>query len=146
MKPLLCVLLINAFALHAYAEIYQWKDEDGKVHFLDRHPDSETDAEKVAIPEINIDHSSDELDKVKSVLGNSEPWSDQNKTKQQASTKQAKNGDKKKTYRCSELRRHYDLVRGAVVFVDEDGRSVRRTRREADELAAKYKALLEKEC
>ena len=145
MKQTLFIVL-SLLCLHAQGEIYQWKDEHGKVHFSDRRPDDETDAEKVAVPEINIDHSSDELNKLKSALGVNEPRSGQNPSEQQANAKQAKNKDKKKTYRCSELRRRYGLLKGAVVFVDENGRSVRRTRREADELAAKYKAQIDQEC
>lgn len=119
----------------AYAEIYQWRDANGKLHFSDSPP-PDAQAEKKELPSINV---SDSVEIDHAAQRRSEHQKNQKKKALQENTKTKAELAKK----CKALEKEYiDLKWGKSqkaehTVLTRDGKAI--SRREQNEIAEKFR-------
>ena len=105
------------------AEIYQWRDAQGKLHFSDKRPPSQTSEEiSGQLAPLNIDESAIEQSRLDQVFRGETP-----EEKQWRQNKEAEAGrlrrqqEEAQQERCDEMRRHLSALRGPIYYEREDG-------------------------
>lgn len=120
--PLLLASLI--LSQPGFAEIYRWRDKDGKLHFSDQPPEQSTaEATEVSdtLQPINRDTSSEEHEKMKQVFPTEsaaesryrETQNNKLRAQQQARQQQ-----------CQQSRELLKTLQGPVAFIDDSGEEV----------------------
>lgn len=134
-------LLFSSALLHA--EIYQWTDANGKVHFGDKAP-KDNKAKKIETKSTNIDTSQEENEKLKQVFNNQ---SDAEKRYQQRNQQDSQQAQQKRQEACNAANRQLNILRGRVYFTDENGNdyeiSEAEREQQAKQLAAKISQICE---
>ncbi|MGI0118894.1 DUF4124 domain-containing protein [Zooshikella sp. RANM57] len=139
------VLLLVASGL-VQAEMYQWRDEQGRIHYSDKPPaDTEQKADKVDIRVKNNDFNYMDENRLESLRRQ-----EQNKTvrdelveKEQAKKKKQ---DRKKQYKCVGLKNELEKLEGPVVFYDKEGNLVKVSEKERDARAAQIRKEIQQHC
>ncbi len=145
MKNCSRILLIcfSFFAYFSHAEVYRWIDEDGNVHFSDKKPE-QIDAEDISerISNTNIDESSEAMRRLDQVLS-------ETVGEKQVRDKELINDRKAQEHLervCAKAREDLRILRGRVVFIDENGvsQSVSESQREVE--AKKLESEIQNRC
>lgn len=102
--------------------LYKWKDANGKWHFSDKAPaDGNTTVEKAALGETNTTSTRETNEHLKKVFPGETP-------EEAAHRRQKVVQEKEKQARideiCRQARKRLDIVRGRVIFLDENGKQV----------------------
>ncbi|WHI45124.1 DUF4124 domain-containing protein [Microbulbifer sp. JMSA004] len=115
-------------------ELYRWVDEDGRVHFGDRPP-AHADAKNV----------SGNLTPINSADATTAPQRSQSKQPrnieqqyQERLNREAQERRQQVDKACSEARKDLEILRGRVIFLDDNGKEIRRTEREREQMAEDY--------
>jgi len=129
MKPLAkCWILTSAIALGVSlmslavtAEVYQWRDENGKLHFSDKKP-KQQDSEDISasVKAVNIDDSGEERAKLERLF---KPETAEEKAlkQQQSADKSQKQAQMK--VQCDKAKKTLEILKGPVYFTRQDGSS-----------------------
>ena len=146
MKTIALLILVctSTMALHVHADAYRWIDEKGNVHFGDRPPDKSA-AEDISaqIDQQNVDESSATT---KKLLEQQERRDAAIKTEQ--NQLDARGGDQGEQRRkaCKEARRRLKILKGRVVFYDNDGREIEVTEKEREARATSVERQIAARC
>ncbi len=107
------------FGHASVAEIYQWRDAQGKVHFSDRKP-AQREAEEVSprLRDLNIDESGHEHRKLESVFR--KPTAEEQRLERQNQAAQQRQRQEQQQ-QCQKLQKRLKILKGPVYFVREDG-------------------------
>ncbi len=136
--------LCSAQSLPVLGEVYQWRDENGKLHFSDKKPKRvEVNDISESVTNVNVDESGDERAKMERLF---KPETAQEKA--QRAQKAAQQAQKKaKTARqCEEAREALEILRGPVYFTREDGTSYDISKAEQAERVAKLERQIRRNC
>lgn len=128
----------------ANAEVYQWRDENGKLHFSDKKP-AQQQAEDIShtVEKVNVDESSAERAKLKQLF---KPETAEEKAmKQQKAAQEARRKAQRKK-QCAQARRDLEVLRGPVYFVREDGSTYDVSKQEQARRVAKLEGEIRKHC
>lgn len=144
MRLSLLFILIVAGMSPAWGEMYRWVDENGKVHFSDKKP-PKVQAENISdqVRQQNIDYSSgsaakqlERYDRIRSARD----------TEQQQRDSQRGDKDQERQRNCSEAKRRLRVIRGPVIFYDEQGNPEQVSEKEREQRAAVLEQQIEKYC
>ena len=141
---LLAGLLI--WPLYGEAATYQWRDKNGKLHFSDKPPPaSAVESKEISdqLKDTNTDNSArqvrQQLDQVRR---------DQSaRSKEQTDTTQPDNQRQQQlAQQCAQARRDLRVLRGRVIFFDENGNEERVTEEERARRAAVLEQRIKEQC
>lgn len=140
-------IAISAIALlitPAYAQVYQWIDEQGKVHYSDRKP-TKTQAENISdsVKQTNIDKSRDSTRKLEEVFtkeSSSEAQYRRKKQREQEEQAQAL------ANQCQKAREQLKTLQGRVYFVDKQGKEYNISEKERQQRVKAFEADIRKHC
>lgn len=140
--PFCAVLSLVFFTHSATSEVYRWTDSEGKVHYSDRklNRDAEDVTDKVRVQ--NIDTSQEEQRKLQQIF-RKENEADREHYRRQ---EQAKKPSADQRRRCNELRNYLRNIDGRVQFVDNDGKPMKVTERERQQMAQDTRELWNQHC
>ena len=126
------------------AEVYQWRDENGKLHFSDKKP-RQQEAEDIShtVEKVNVDESSAERAKLHELFKPETP--EEKALKQQKAAQEARQ-QVKMNQRCAEAREALKILRGPVYFTREDGTTYDVSKEEQARRVAKLEADIRKHC
>lgn len=127
----LYIVFLCFVSLKASSEVYQWTDEHGQTHFGDRPPGN-TKPTKISdqLNQINI---TSELSSPEMMLRH-EQWKAQQESRPSQSEK------------CKEAKRLLKIIQGRVVFVDENGKDLKRSEKTRAERAEKLESAIRTHC
>ena len=114
------ILLLGWLTLPVQAEIYQWRDAEGKVHFTDKKPKKATRSKDIThtLERTNVDESGEQRAALKKVFVKEtveERQLKEQKTRQAAATQQRQN------QWCERAKRELEKIQGRVIFPDGKG-------------------------
>lgn len=125
--PLLCSCLLLTAALPASAELYQWKDAQGRTHFSDRKPDGPgavtTLPQAKPAPTAKTDSPSqaERQERLRALSQAREA----ERLEQEAEAQRREETERKKQEACREVREHLASLEGRRVYeLDEKGQRV----------------------
>lgn len=103
------------------AEIYQWRDASGRVHFGDKKP-AAADTEVVSrqVTEVNTDESAAERKKLERLF---KAESAAERAHRQRQEVEQRRNQAERERQCEQARRQLELLQGPVYFTREDGSS-----------------------
>lgn len=136
------MLLLVFYAHNAASEVYRWTDSEGKVHYSDRklNRDAEDVTDKVRVQ--NIDTSQEEQRKLQQIF-RQENEADREHYRRQ---EEAKKPSPDQQRYCNELRRYLMDIDGRVQFLDDDGKPVKVTERERQQMVQDTQQLWNQHC
>jgi len=141
-----CISIMACLLLHcsnAWSEVYQWKDENGQIHFGDRAPAGKT-SENISksLDRINIstDLSSPEL-----MLKQAEQKEARQTKKRQKLIEQQKKLPSL-SEACMSARRYLSTIEGRVIFTDKHGKEVKVSEQERKNEVLKVKKIIRQKC
>ena len=128
----------------AEAEIYQWRDADGKLHFSDKKPKNK-EAKDISgeLTPVNIDQSRDEREKLNRLYAPETP-EEQALAEQQRQQQEQKKSERELA--CDKARKNLALLQGPVFFEREDGSTYTISETERKQRARDFQAMVEKHC
>lgn len=137
----LALLLVVA---SANAEVYQWRDENGKVHFSDKKPKQQK-AENISdsVEAVNIDESQAERDKVGRLF---KPETPEEKALKQRKAIEKQNQRAKTEHKCAKAKKGLEILKGPVYFTREDGSTYDVSKEEQARRVAKLERDIRKNC
>ncbi|WP_445360897.1 DUF4124 domain-containing protein [Microbulbifer sp. EKSA005] len=123
-------------------ELYRWVDDDGRVHFGDRPP-AHAEAKDI----------SGNLTPINSADATTAPRRSQSEQPrnierqyQERLNREAQERQQQRDKACSKARRNLKILQGRVVFFDDNGKEVRRTEREREQMALDYQRQVNRYC
>lgn len=106
----------------AVSDVFKWTDEHGQIHFSDRAP-HEVQADNISnkLKQVNItgDLSSPEM------MLRHEQAKDANREARYSEQQERLHNQPSQSERCAEAKKHLKLLKGRVVFVDENGKDLK---------------------
>ncbi|AWF83066.1 hypothetical protein BTJ40_20820 [Microbulbifer sp. A4B17] len=137
MKSLYITSIFGSLLLAANisaGELYRWIDEDGRVHFGDRPP-VHAEAKDISskLTPINSANATTARSRNQSAQPRNVEQQYQDRLNREAQERQQQL-DKA----CSKARKNLEILRGRVIFLDDNGKEVRRTEREREQMAEDY--------
>ncbi len=113
------VLTLGGISPALQAEIYQWRDAQGKLHFSDKKPDRES-AEEISgqLAPLNLDESAAEQSRLGQVFRGETPEEQQWRQRKES---EAQAAGQEQAQRCAEMRHYLEAISGPVYFEREDG-------------------------
>lgn len=140
---LLCVVL-GCLAMPAAAEIYQWRDASGKLHFSDKKPkQQEAEAVSYTLGKINTDDSTQEREKLERLF---KPETAAEKAQRQQDMQQQAQREQQHQQRCHKARNYLKGLQGRVSFVREDGSVYTVSEAERQQQEAELQAQIRQYC
>ena len=143
----ICALMGLAVCLGAAsveAEVYQWRDENGKIHFSDTKP-KQQQAKDIShtVEQVNVDESSAERAKLQQLF---KPETEEEKAmkREKAARKARQKAERKK--QCAKAREELRILRGPVYFVRDDGSTYDISKAEQARRVADYESQIRKHC
>lgn len=139
----LSTLLLGLSSSMVFSEIYQWTDEKGRTHFGDRPPvtvNSTSISDQLNQINITNDLSSPEM-----MLRHEQTKEAERKKRQEAWQAQQKNKPSQ-LEKCKEAKRLLKVIQGRVVFVDENGKDMKRSEKTREKRAKKLASSIQKYC
>lgn len=142
-------LLINAFillciilCLPSFAELYQWTDKNGKVHYSDRKPADQSEAQEISkkLTPVNIDSSRTQSQ----ALGRVFPKTDNTRKRLDNEKKQKRLAARNES--CKKAKDYLEKLDGRVRFIDDDGNPVNVSEAERKQRVIALKADIKKNC
>ena len=137
------VICVSFSTYCSYAEVYRWVDDDGNVHFSDKKPE-QNDVEDISerVSKTNIDESSKAMRRLDQVHSETEGGKQVRNKKENSDriTQERQNRI------CEKARGDLRILRGRVVFVDENGvtRTISESQRKIE--AEKLETEIKKRC
>jgi len=118
---LMVSLLLAGVSGPVSAEIYQWRDANGKLHFSDKKPKQQA-AKDIShtVGDINVDESALEREKLERLF---KPETPEEKALRQKEAGRQAYREEKQQKQCDQARKYLDALQGPVYFVREDGSS-----------------------
>lgn len=143
-RPLLAAMAIALTSTAVVAEVYQWRDENGKVHFSDKKP-KQQQAENISesVEAVNIDESRAERDKVGRLF---QPETAEEKALKQRKAIEKQNQRAKTEHECDKARKGLEILKGPVYFTREDGSTYDVSKEEQARRVAKLERDIRKNC
>lgn len=137
-------LAIGCLAVPASAEIYQWRDASGKLHFSDKKPKQQA-AEEISaqLGELNMDDSSGERKRLERLF---KPETAAEKALHQREAQQQAQREQQHQQRCDKARNYLEALRGRVTFVRDDGSTYTITEAERRQEEAAVQAQIREYC
>ena len=137
-----CFLL--SLALGVDAEIYQWRDASGKLHFSDKKPPRQA-AEEIAtdLQPVNVDDSGAERARLERLF---KPETAAERAVQQRQAQLQKQQQSYAQQRCEQARTYLAALQGRVSFVRDDGSSYTISEAERRQQAAAMEAQIREYC
>jgi uncharacterized membrane protein YhiD involved in acid resistance len=112
---------VGLMSIAVNAEVYQWRDANGKLHFSDKKP-KQQDSEDISasVKAVNIDDSGEERAKLEQLF--------KPETAEEKALKQQKNAEKRQQQaqmkrRCEKAKKTLEILKGPVYFTRQDGSS-----------------------
>jgi len=138
------VLVMFCGAAPVCAEVYQWRDSDGKLHFSDKKPVS-TEAEDISenLERTNIERSGEQRDRLNRLFAK-ETLEERRLNDESERQKQVAR-DKKKL-QCDKAREYLSAIRGRVNFKDSKGNHVPVSESERKRKAKVFESLVSQHC
>ncbi|WP_444943115.1 DUF4124 domain-containing protein [Microbulbifer sp. ZKSA006] len=140
-------LLLAVSATAASAEMYRWVDENGRVHFSDRPP-ADAEAQNVSgeLAPINAigSGSNRQPSSTATVKSGVSRKMDEEYRNRQLREKQQR--QEKRQAACDDARSNLEAVQGRVVFIDDNGKEVRRSERQRQQIAEKLEREINRYC
>lgn len=125
--PFLCSCLLLTAALPASAELYQWKDAQGRTHFSDRKPDGNgtvttlPQAKPVSTPKTDAPSQAERQERLRALSQAREA----EREEQEAEARRREETEQKKQEACREMKDYLASLEGRRVYVlDEKGQRV----------------------
>lgn len=140
-----CVgLVIGLLVASAQAQVYQWRDADGKVHFSDKKPKAEG-AKDIShtVDKTNVDESTAERSKLERLFKQETP-EEKAFSQQQAQVKQRES--ERQQAACEGARNNLKVLRGPVYFTNDDGSTYDVSQEEHKRRVATLEAEIRKYC
>jgi len=131
------------YTVNACSEVYQWKDEHGKVHFGDRPPTgikSDNISNKLDHINISTDFSSPEL-----LLEQIQQKEREQNKKRQETLDKRKNMPSLADM-CRDAESYLRAIEGRVVFTDDQGKEIKVSEKERQNKVIKMKAIIRQKC
>ncbi|MEN0038262.1 MAG: DUF4124 domain-containing protein [Cellvibrio sp.] len=138
------VLGLCVIALNSQAEIYHWVDKDGKVHFTDKKPAPDAENITKEVKTHNLDTSSTEIQKITLKREQEEKQRQEQRLREWQERKPEV--DKQRQVYCEKQKERLRKISGYIVFVDENGRSVKVTEQERQQKVAELKQVIQDTC
>lgn len=131
-------------AVPAAAEIYQWRDASGKLHFSDKKPKKQS-AEEISsrLGDVNTDDSTGEREKLERLF---KPETAEEKALRQSQAQQQAQRDQRHQQQCDKARSYLDALQGRVTFVRDDGSTYTITEAERKQKEAQMQAQIQEYC
>ncbi|MBR9912212.1 MAG: DUF4124 domain-containing protein [Gammaproteobacteria bacterium] len=143
-RQLLLAGLLCLPAAPLVAEVYQWRDEQGRVHFSDRKPpDRKTKVEAREVEVSNIDESSAEREKLGKLF---QPATAAEQKLQRQQAQQRQRDQLERAQQCTEARQQLLILQGPVYFTREDGSTYTISEAEREQKAAAAAAWIASHC
>ena len=141
---LLLALQLLVMGSPAPAEIYQWRDEEGKLHYSDRKPkhvevEDVTDRATVT----NIDESGAQRDELGRIF---KPETREERHLRRQEEQQQARHQQQLEQRCASARHQLRILQGPVYFTREDGSSYSISEKEREQRAAEFEAQIRRYC
>ncbi|WP_439133136.1 DUF4124 domain-containing protein [Pseudomaricurvus sp.] len=126
------------------AEIYQWRDASGKLHFSDKKPKQQA-AKDIShtVSDINMDDSAVEREKLERLF---KPETPEEKALRQKEAGRQANREEKQQKQCEQARNYLDALKGPVYFVREDGSSYDISETERQQRVAALEGQIKRHC
>lgn len=143
MRFLMLILLLCGGVFSASfsaAEIYRWKDAQGKLHYSDKKPAAAAEDITRAVSKQNIDTSTAEHQKVEQILRR------ENAADRQYQHEQLQQQEARQAQDCAALRQRIKRISGRVQFVDDDGKDVHVSEAERNARLLELNNYLKREC
>lgn len=136
-------LLLSCLSTHSVSEVYQWTDAQGRMHFSDRAPQK-----------IQANNISSQLEQINITSDLSSP-------EMMLRHEQTKDAEREKHYKeqldrdqnrtilsesCKEAKKRLELVRGRVIFLDEQGKEVKVSEKNRKNRALELEHEVRKHC
>lgn len=139
-KRLYLYLAIMLLGVPVNAEVYRWTDQEGNVHYTDKK--SADNAEDVTrkVSKQNIDTSTDELHKVEGILRK------ENDADREFAQQQLSEGAEERAYLCKRAKARLDDITGRVIFVDDNGKVVKVTEKERQQMVDEQQEIINTNC
>ncbi|MFS1525875.1 DUF4124 domain-containing protein [Microbulbifer sp. 2304DJ12-6] len=123
-------------------ELYRWVDKDGRVHFSDRPP-AKTQAQDI----------SDKLEPINSIDGTRTQRPGESRQPRDTEREYAQRRQQQQQARqreveriCQQTRQRLNALNGRVAFIDANGREVRYSERERQQMAEKLRNAIARRC
>ncbi len=115
----LWLLCVSGVPTPVSAEVYQWRDEQGKLHFSDKKP-RQHQVEDISrrLGKINVDQSRPEQEKLQRLF---KPETPAEKAHLQRKQQQQSQQQAKRQRQCQQAQAYLTALRGRVYFEREDG-------------------------
>jgi hypothetical protein len=139
----LSFIFIVVLSINAKSDVYQWTDEHGQTHFSDRPPHkSEANNISNQLNQINItsDLSSPEM------MLRHEQAKDAEREKNYKERQEKYNKQPSKTEACKEAKKLLGLIKGRVVFVDQQGKDLKISEEDRKQRAIELEHEIRKHC
>ncbi len=143
-RSILAMTVLSLMAVATSAEVYQWRDENGKVHFSDKKPRQQK-AEDISesVEAVNIDQSQEERDKLGRLF---KPETAEEKALKQRKAAQEHNEKVRNAQRCAKAKKGLEILRGPVYFEREDGSTYDVSKEEQARRVAQLERDIRKNC
>lgn len=140
-------LALATLAGTAYAEIYQWRDANGRVQFGDKPPiNADATVTTIEPPKIPAPQTDDDANDPRKVYERTNRLFDaQEKTRREAERKQTEANAVSKNA-CAEARDREWIMTGRVAFTDKNGNEIHKTEAERVKMLAEIKTWIAKNC
>ncbi|MGH1374142.1 MAG: DUF4124 domain-containing protein [Cellvibrionaceae bacterium] len=125
-------------------EVYQWRDENGKVHFSDKKPKQQKAKDiSESVESVNVDQSQAERDKLGRIF---KPETAEEKALKQRKAAQEHNDKVRNAQRCAKAKKGLEILRGPVYFTRDDGSTYDISLEEQARRVAKLERDIRKNC
>jgi len=144
LKKIFIIFLLYLHADFAFAEIYKWMDEQGRVHYGDRPLANSTEMEIDNAKKSNVKISQSREESRQRLLN---AYDEDNKRKAEEKAK-SKNQKKELARRCSRSKdrlKSYERAR-YLYTVDKDGNRIAMSNEERDKATSRVKKNINKYC
>tara|TARA_B100000446_G_scaffold52004_4_gene48138 strand:- start:32404 stop:32892 length:489 start_codon:yes stop_codon:yes gene_type:complete len=140
----LALAVCSSLSLSVLGEVYQWRDENGKLHFSDKKPKSiEVNDISESVTNVNVDESGEERAKMERLFKPETP--EERALRAQKAAQQAQR-KAKNARQCEEARNTLEILRGPVYFTREDGTSYDISKAEQAKKVAKLERQIKRNC
>ena len=138
LKKCLAFMLLG-LSFSSQAEVYRWTDAKGKTHYGDKKPTEQAENITDQVKKVNVDTSSAEHKKLEMLFRK------ENAADREYAARKAK-PDPNLIARCTEARQYLHDISGRVSFVDSQGKLMRVTETERQQMVNETKAAIADHC
>ncbi len=122
------------------AEVYRWTDAEGKVHYSDKKPTRDAQNITREVSKQNLDTSSAETQKVSAILRR------ENQADRAHAERLAQQEAQRRLPLCKAAQKRMSVIKGHVIFVDDQGKVVQTNEAERQQKIAETQAVIDANC